>query len=252
MSARAPVAVLGKARAGLLIALTFVLMCLWTVPMLVVAALPIPAARRLNAEVLARQLARTVLALWGLRLVAHDRHRVMGTQTIYVSNHSSTIDLFVLIALGLPNTRYFLKGRLRWAFPLGLIAMLIGTFFTHPQTQPQARVRDFQRAEAVLRRTGCSVYLSPEGTRITTGRIGPFNKGAFHLATNLGAPIVPLYIRIPKDANPGKGLDAGRGTVEIFVQPPIDTEAWRLPELDANRRTLRQVFVELHDRLGTA
>ena len=40
---------------------------------------------------------------------------------------------------------------------------------------------------------------SPEGARITTGEIGHFNKGAFHLATSLRAPIVPLYLEIPRD-----------------------------------------------------
>ena len=28
------------------------------------------------------------------------------TQTVYVSNHNSTLDMFVLVALGLPRTRF--------------------------------------------------------------------------------------------------------------------------------------------------
>ena len=60
-------------------------------------------------------------------------------------------------------------------------------------------MRCFQAAERVLRRTGDSVYLSPEGTRITGGTIGHFNKGTFHLATDLRVPIVPLFIDIPPE-----------------------------------------------------
>jgi 1-acyl-sn-glycerol-3-phosphate acyltransferase len=56
-----------------------------------------------------------------------------------------------------------------------------------------------------LERTGESVYLSPEGERVTGGRVGHFNKGAFHLATDLHAPIVPLFLRIPRAMDPGKG-----------------------------------------------
>ena len=36
-----------------------------------------------------------------------------ASQVVYVSNHSSTLDLFVLVALGLPNTRFFLSGFLQ-------------------------------------------------------------------------------------------------------------------------------------------
>ncbi len=57
----------------------------------------------------------------------------------------------------------------------------------------------------MLRRTGESVYLSPEGKRITDGTIGHFNKGAFHLATNLQVPILPFYIDIPPEIDPQMG-----------------------------------------------
>ena len=128
------------------------------------------------------------------------------TQTIYISNHTSTLDLFVLVALGLPNCRFFLSGFLKKIMPLGVISWMMGTFFTVPQDRPAERTRIFQRAERILRRTGESVYLSPEGARITTGQIGHFNKGAFHLATNLHVPIVPFFIAIPPGMDPGRGI----------------------------------------------
>ncbi len=140
---------------------------------------------------------------YGVRIrVASDAPPFPRTQTVYVSNHTSTLDLFVLVALGLPNCRFFLSGFLRKFVPLGIIGWMMGTFFTVPQDRPAERGRIFQRAERMLRRTGESVYLSPEGGRITTGQIGHFNKGAFHLATNLRAPIVPMYFDIPPEVDP--------------------------------------------------
>jgi 1-acyl-sn-glycerol-3-phosphate acyltransferase len=166
---------------------------------------------------------------------------------IYVSNHPSTLDLFILVALGLPRCRFFLSGFLRKAVPLGYIAWLMGTFFTVPQDRPAERARIFQRAERILRKTGESVYLSPEGGRITSGLIGPFNKGAFHLATNLKAPIVPMYFRIPREVDPGRGYDARPGVVEIDILRPIDTTTWRLEDLDANRARVRDLFVRFNE-----
>ena len=86
-----------------------------------------------------------------------------SSQTVYVSNHTSTLDLFILVALGLPNTRFFLSGFLRKILPLGIISSMMGTFFTVPQSDPAERARIFARAARILRRTGESVYLSPEG-----------------------------------------------------------------------------------------
>ena len=137
----------------------------------------------------------------------------------------------MLVALGLPNCRFFLSGFLRKLVPLGIISWMIGTFFTVPQDRPQSARRIFQRAQRVLRRTGESVYLSPEGGRITTGEIGHFNKGAFHLATNLQAPIVPFYIRIPPEVDPRLGFDARPGHSRRLLSAAIETREWTLAEL---------------------
>ena len=43
-------------------------------------------------------------------------------------------------------------------------------------------------------RHGMSVVIAPEGTRSLTPRLGRFKKGAFHIAMQAGAPIVPVVI----------------------------------------------------------
>jgi 1-acyl-sn-glycerol-3-phosphate acyltransferase len=202
-------------------------------------------ARRLYSAV-ARGAARAVLCLYGVRVRVMKTAPFPEQQTIYISNHTSTLDLFVLVALGLPNCRFFLSGFLRKVVPLGVIAWMMGTFFTVPQDRPAERRRIFARAERVLRRTGESVYLSPEGGRITTGEIGHFNKGAFHLATNLGAPIVPLYFEIPSDMDPGRGYDARPGAVTVHVLAAIETRGWVLEDLAANVARVREIFLARH------
>jgi 1-acyl-sn-glycerol-3-phosphate acyltransferase len=119
----------------------------------------------------------------------------------------------------------------------------MGTFFTVPQSQPDERRRIFARAARVLQRTGESVYLSPEGERITTGQVGHFNKGAFHLATDLRAPIVPVFIHIPPEVDPKRGLDARPGTVHVHVMPIVPTRDWTLDDLVANTEHVRDMFV---------
>ncbi len=233
------------------VAASALLLCGTAVVMLVVALLTLFRMRRLYTEGFAHWLAKATLRVNGVKMVVHPRRAFPQEQTIYVANHTSTLDMFILLALGLPNTRYFLRGKYRKIIPLGIITYLMGTFFTPSQKRPAARVRCFQNAEQVLRRTRDSVYLSPEGTRITDGRIGRFNKGTFHLATNLKVPIVPLYIDIPPEVDPGTGYGVMPGTVHVYVLPEICTDAWRIEDMLQNKERVRDLYVQFQQELRT-
>ena len=209
-------------------------------------------SRRFCAEVLVRAMGRMALWLSGVRMVVHREFPLPAAQTIYISNHTATLDVFATVALGLPNTRYFLSGFLRKILPLGLIGYLIGVFWTVPFHFPEKRRKIFQRADRVLRRSGESVYLTPEGGRIRTGKIGHFNRGAFHLATSLRANIVPIYIHIPEEIDSGMHLVSGTGRVDVYFLPPISTADWTLTELDQNRDAARQLYVDFHAQLGSS
>jgi 1-acyl-sn-glycerol-3-phosphate acyltransferase len=194
--------------------------------------------------------ARAVLRIWGLRVRVYGHPQDGSRQVVYISNHSSTIDLFLLVALGLPNTRFFLSGFLKKRVPLGVLAYLMGTFFTVPQNQPDERRRIFARACRTLAATRECVYVSPEGTRVTTGQIGHFNKGAVHLATALGAPLAPFHIFIPREIDPGMGYRAKPGTVVVTFKPLIETRDWRIEGVVANTEYLRDLFVAWHSELS--
>lgn len=229
---------------GLLLAGSF-LMLLAAIPTLFLA-------RRFYSEVIARWIGRTVLRIWSIDYATHyseppEPHR--DRQTIYISNHTSTLDVMLLISLGLPRARFFLSGYLR-KFPVVLIiGYIIRVFWTVPQEFPERRRQIFSRADRILRRTGDSVYLSPEGQCVTTGEIGSFNKGAFHLATSLKAPIVPIYIHIPPKVQGWRGYGAQPGSVDVYFLPAIDTSSWRLEDLETNRDRVRALYVRVHDAM---
>jgi 1-acyl-sn-glycerol-3-phosphate acyltransferase len=234
---------------GLRLAATFALMTIGALVMVVVAIPTAFMARRFYSEVLARSLGAMALRLWGVRYRVHGAPQPASRQTVYIANHSSTLDLFVLIALGLPRTRFFLSGFLRKVPPIGIVGGLIRIFWTVPQQFPNKRRAIFKRASRILRQTGDSVFLSPEGMRVTTGEIGRFNKGAFHLATSLGAPIVPLYFAIPRAIDPGMGYDAKPGALDVYFLPPIDTTAWRVADVERHRDDVRELYVRVHDSM---
>jgi 1-acyl-sn-glycerol-3-phosphate acyltransferase len=229
-------------RVRLLAVTAGVLMCIGSVVILALGLVTALQARRLYAAC-ATALSRMILWLYGVDLQIHGAPPWPSGQHVYVSNHTSTLDVFVLVALGLPNTRFFLSGFLRKIVPLGIISTMMGTFFTVAQSRPDERRRIFANAARVLRRTGESVYLSPEGERVTTGQIGHFNKGAFHLATDLRAPIVPMFIHIPPEVDPKRGLDARPGMVHVHVLPTITTRDWTIDDVPANAERVRDIFI---------
>ena len=234
---------LSRIRSVLVTVITLLLLSVTAVVMLLLSLLTLFRARRICAEVIAPPVAKAALWLAGIKLVVVQPQPFCDSQTIYVANHTSSLDLFILIAMRLPNTRFFMKRKFLLLLPLGIIAWLTGTFFTPPQTDRSKRVACFQNAEDTIRRSGESVFLSPEGTRVTSGEIGPFNKGTLHLATNLKVPIVPIFIDIPRAINPGKGIATKAGQVTVEVKPAISTHDWMLDDLEQNKKHVRDLFV---------
>lgn len=199
--------------------------------------------RRISQQTVGAWAGRAILRLNGVDVrVVRDGPWSDGP-CFFMANHSSSLDLPVLMSLGLPNARTFIKERFRWYGALGVVLHMTGTFFTAPQDQHKRRVQRFKDATDTLRRTGESVFGSPEGTRVEGGELGAFNKGIFHIVTALKLPIVPLFIDIPASVDPGRGIAAHPGTVTVYVGRPLDTSAWTLAALDANTQTVRDHFV---------
>jgi 1-acyl-sn-glycerol-3-phosphate acyltransferase len=93
--------------------------------------------------------------------------------------------------------------------------------------------------------SGGNVFIFPEGTRSRTGRLGPFNRGAFSIARYCRAPIQCLMIR-----NTNRLFVPGRFRFNTCVPVAIDVErigtfnpeygdpAFRLPALISEIRSL--------------
>ena len=83
-----------------------------------------------------------------------------------------------------PDTRFFLSTRTLKYLPITAVALLLGTFHIPPQDRPAQRMACFKKAMRTLRATGESVLLTPEGTRVVDGKLGPGTREA--LAAYLG------------------------------------------------------------------
>jgi len=102
-------------------------------------------------------------------------------------------------------------------------------------------------AVAKIRGDGLSLALSPEGTRSPTPRLGPFKKGAFHIAMQARVPMVAIVMRNAGEVMWRSAQTIRPGTVDVLVHPPIDTSGWRVATIDEHVREVRDLFVRTLD-----
>ena len=188
-------------------------------------------ARNLCANHILPAFAKRCLSVMDIKFEVHGLENIPTGQAVYISNHPSFLDLFLMASLRLPNLRSFLSEDVLKYIPITIIGKSLGYFFTPGQDEPERRIACFQNAAAVLRKTGDSIFVTPQGER-RPHEIGKFNKGAFHLAMDLKAPIVPIFIETPDAMNPGMDISVTPGTVQIYIDPPVDTSSWTLACLD--------------------
>jgi 1-acyl-sn-glycerol-3-phosphate acyltransferase len=201
---------------------------------------------------LARWWARAVLGSAGVTVRAHGYAALDPKQPyVVMPNHRSTMDIWaVLLAVPVP-LRFIAKKQLG-QIPLFGWAMKAGRFiFIDRQNNASAR-RSLEQAAARVRE-GVSVVIFPEGTRSTTGRLGPFKMGAFHLAIGSGAEVVPVAIRGSAALMPRGSARIYPGVVDIEIGTPIPTKGLGPDDRGALAEQVRaQVAAMLGEDAGPA
>jgi len=159
---------------------------------------------------------------------------------VFLVNHSSTVDLLTILALGLPRVRFVAKWELQYNPLFFILGRLTGQVFIKRQDTEKA-IAAMQKAYNRVRRNKLSVLMAPEGSRKHPGVIGPFKKGPFHLAIDLGYPVVPIYFEGNRALSVGGSLLAKSGKAVAHIHEPIDTGNW-------SKETLEQHLVDVRRR----
>jgi 1-acyl-sn-glycerol-3-phosphate acyltransferase len=164
---------------------------------------------------------------------------------VVVSNHQSIADMFLLSHLPF-DMRFIAKAELFKLPYIGWLLRCSGDIPIGRRDGGSIRV-----AMAELHRTlihGMSVMIFPEGTRSRDGQLLPFKNGAFKLAIEAQAPVLPVLLEGTRDCMPAKSAWFGeaRGTAEILA--PIETAGLTLADVAALRDLTRDRIVEARRR----
>ena len=214
---------------GLLTLLTFVVST--TVLGLTAIVVGLATGRREFVFRLGRTWARLHLYVMGVRpeYVGAEHARGDGAR-IFLANHLSTLDIWAVVPALPDSTRFVAKRSLFWIPVLGQ-AMAVAGFIPIHRADRKRAVRSLDRATERVRR-GESVILFPEGTRSRDGKLGPFKRGAFHLAMDSGAPIVPVSISGTGKVVRPRSIVVRPGPVRITFAPVVDPTAFKRGDID--------------------
>jgi putative phosphoserine phosphatase/1-acylglycerol-3-phosphate O-acyltransferase len=126
----------------------------------------------------------------------------------------------------------------------GVMFQLAGVAFVERGNTAQAR-KALDPAVAKIRDDGLSLVIAPEGTRSPTPRLGPFKKGAFHIAMQAGVPIVPIVIRNAGEIMWRGAQTVRSGRVDVAVLPPVPTTDWTADTIAQQVDSVREQFIDV-------
>jgi 1-acyl-sn-glycerol-3-phosphate acyltransferase len=131
----------------------------------------------------------------GIRVRVEGMENILeGESCIFLSNHVSNMDPPVLLPVIPGMTSVFLKKSLM-KIPLLGTAMRMGKFVPVTRGGSREEAEKSVAAAADALKSGLHITVFPEGTRSKDGNLLPFKKGAFFLAADTGAPMVPIVIK---------------------------------------------------------
>lgn len=201
-----------------------------------------------------RAFANTVMPTWinnnmrmaGVKMRVSGRKNLWSRRpAVFIFNHRNYFD--GMIAAALVKTDYAAIAREEMGDnAVGkLVQKIMPTILIKRGTGNKSEaVRALQPVVDAMNNEGYSVMLSPEGTR-TKGNpnsVGPFKKGAFHMAMAAGVPVVPIVIRNALDIASRSGA-MRPGTVDVAVLPPVSVEDWSQGNLTEKIEEVRQMFI---------
>jgi len=184
-----------------------------------------------------------VITLAGIELVVKgNEHLWSHRPAVFILNHQSNADLFLAAKLIQKDATGIAKKELQNYPIIGQMLQAAGVIFIDRKNREKA-IEAMKPAVNVLK-NGTSIIIFPEGTRSYDYKLGPFKKGAFHMAMQAGVPIVPIVIKNAHDVMP-RGSNLFRPTaVEVKVLPPILTKGWNVNDLDRYVTEVRNLFLE--------
>ncbi len=167
--------------------------------------------------------ASALTPLWRFRVEGSPPEDIRDRAYVVISNHESQADPFLLC---------WLPWDMRWIAKEELFRRPLTGWLLHLSGDIKLRRGDresvtemFDEARRTLR-GGMCVMLFPEGRRSEDGVLLPFKDGAFQLAIETGAPILPLALAGTRECMAKGSFLLHEADAVVRVLEPIETTGY--------------------------
>ena len=137
-----------------------------------------------------------------------------------MTNHVSNLDPPIEVALIPRRTSVMVKKEL-FKTPILGTAMRMGDLVPVDRGNRDAGIEAVREAKIAINK-GLNMIIYVEGKRSFDGKLLPFKKGPFYLATECGVPVIPMTIVGTHYAMPKTRFAIKPGKVQVIFHCPIE------------------------------
>ncbi|XP_041914271.1 1-acyl-sn-glycerol-3-phosphate acyltransferase beta [Alosa pseudoharengus] len=229
--------------------------CFYVAYMMILAVIAIPLSilksggRDIENMRIIRSLVRHVKYFLGLRFeVSGWEHLQTEGPYVIISNHQSSLDVLGMMEVLPDRCSMIAKKELIYAGTVGLVCWLGGIVFINRKKTSDAKSVMADAAKTMMDEK-IRLWVFPEGTRNQKGDLLPFKKGAFHLAVQAQAPIIPIVFSSYSNFYLRKEKEFKSGTITLKILPKIETKGLTTDDVstltDQSYALMHSAFLEI-------
>ncbi len=211
---------------------------------LMILALPFRTLRVRIGNFCGKIIGPAVSRLVGAKIINPDSKKLNASApAIFVTNHTSALDVFVGMALcPYGGCGVGKKEILKIPF-FGQAYWLAGHLLIDRSNNAKA-IASMAKLSDFVKSKNLSIWIWPEGTRSMDGKLIPFKKGFVHLALETGLPVVPVMLHGAHEVWPAKTMQFYPGNVEVEVLDPIETDKWSKDTVDDHVEHVKSIMAK--------
>ena len=194
-----------------------------------------------SQHAIARVWGRMLLAVSFIGVCAEGLEKLDPNGSyVFVSNHTSFMDIPAILAVLPCQFRFFAKKSLFKIPFLGTHLRRAGHLAVD-RSSVRASLKSMSEGARIIAERGISVLLFPEGGRSAEG-LREFKEGAAYIAIKSGAPVVPIAIIGLRGLLPMGSVHIRGGRAAVRVGEPIPTKGLELSgRMQLNQRLYSEI-----------
>jgi 1-acyl-sn-glycerol-3-phosphate acyltransferase len=180
------------------------------------------------------------------KFAIHGTPTPPAPRTVVVSNHESNADPFIIS---------YLPWEMKWMAKSSLLkipvvgwAMWLAGDIPVRRGEKDSAIQALDTCKRWLDK-GVPIMIFPEGTRSKTAELLPFKDGAFRLAIEAGADVLPMAVSGTRRALPKHSWRFATARALVMVGTPISTKGMTLADLERLKAMAREQIVSMREQL---